>query len=161
MIPTISVDARQAYARFSESGIPENVRKSLRQMLPQLVRRVGAALDRRLDSELKSRTNLAVRRELVEDPKRVAGRIRLEWTGVSTKAMVPQWLEEGTSPHEIAAVRARALYFFWDRIGAYAMFKKVMHPGTRPYRLAENTLVEMEPDIVATLTEAVREAVAR
>lgn len=38
----------------------------------------------------------------------------------------------GTRPHEIRAVAARALRFFWPRAGGYVFFKSVQHPGYQP-----------------------------
>jgi hypothetical protein len=41
---------------------------------------------------------------------------------------------EGTEPHEIAATRAGALRFFWDRVGPPQprFYRRVWHPGTQP-----------------------------
>lgn len=44
------------------------------------------------------------------------------------------YVHEGTKPHEIRAKYAPMLVFFWPKVGRVVHFKKVNHPGTRPYR---------------------------
>ena len=41
--------------------------------------------------------------------------------------------ETGTRPHEIRARRVPDLVFWWEKVGALFVGKKVNHPGTRPY----------------------------
>lgn len=42
-------------------------------------------------------------------------------------------LEYGTMPHKIEAKNAPMLAFFWEKLGINVRFRKVQHPGTRPY----------------------------
>lgn len=154
MTPQITIDAREALARFSRAGIPEGVRNQLRQTLPDVTRKLGALVDSKLSSQLKSRTNLQVKKELVENPQKIVGRVRVIWTGDSSKAMVPFWLDQGTRPHEIKAVNAKALYFYWEKIGAYFIGKKVMHPGFKGLDFMNQSLLEMEPEIVDVIRDA-------
>src|SRR5258708_7144073 len=158
MTPEITIDAKQAYARFSKAGIPESVRNSLRRLIPDLTKKLGDVVERKLNTELKSRRRLVVRKEMIENPQRLVGRVTIVAT--SPPGMLPTWLESGTSPHVIAARSARSLYFYWDKIGGFANFKQVMHPGTKAYRFAENALEEMQAEIVDALSQAVKEGAA-
>jgi len=44
------------------------------------------------------------------------------------------YVNEGTKPHEIKAKNAPFLVFFWPKVGRVVHFKRVWHPGTRPYK---------------------------
>lgn len=154
---TVKVDAGQrVFARFSRAGIPESVRRNLRAMVPDLTKRLGAAVDANLDAGLKSRTGLQVKKEMVENPTALYGRV----TTVAINgrpAMLPVWLEEGTAPHVIAAKNASALFFFWDKVGANVMFKSVNHPGFSGIRFMGNAFDAMQDDI----KQGIQDAVAR
>lgn len=154
MIPEFRVDARQAYAKFSRSGIPEGVRNILRRRLPDLIRDFGARVEQKLDTQLKSRRRLRVRKEMVENPREIVGRVSVVWTGGPEGKMVPQVLESGAKPHVIAARDAQALRFFWPKTGRTMFFKQVMHPGFPGIFYMESTMQEMEPDIVQALRQA-------
>lgn len=65
-------------------------------------------------------------------------------------------VEEGTAPHEIRAVNAKALRFMVG--GNPILRKKVNHPGTFPRPFMGSTLEEMAPWIVLELEDAVRKA---
>jgi hypothetical protein len=54
-----------------------------------------------------------------------------------------RWLREGTRPHTIVPLRARALHF-WDRDGLEVFAKSVNHPGTRPNPWEEEARVACE-----------------
>jgi len=43
------------------------------------------------------------------------------------------FVEKGTRPHPIYARNAPFLVFFWPKVGRVVRFKKVNHPGGRPY----------------------------
>ena len=43
-----------------------------------------------------------------------------------------KWIIGGTKPHIIRAKRAKALHFYWARVGRWVSFKRVRHPGTKP-----------------------------
>ena len=47
------------------------------------------------------------------------------------------YLLDGTRPHEIRAVRANALRFYWPKVGKVVFFKRVWHPGTKPSKFVE------------------------
>jgi hypothetical protein len=47
------------------------------------------------------------------------------------------YVEEGTRPHEIRAKNAPFLVFFWPKVGRVVHFKRVQHPGTRPYKFLQ------------------------
>jgi len=49
----------------------------------------------------------------------------------------------GTRPHPIVARRAKALHFYWDRLGREVFFKSVQHPGTKPYNFPRIALIRV------------------
>lgn len=156
MIPTVTVDARAVTARFSPAGIPESVRKNLRAVLPDLTKRLGARVEAKLDTELKSRTNLKVEKLMREDPTKVVGQVRTVWTGDSAKSFIPQILETGAKAHPIFPVNASALSFFWARIGQHMILKSVFHPGFPGINYMQRSFQEMETEIFDSMTRAVR-----
>ena len=50
---------------------------------------------------------------------------------VGTDAKYALYVHEGTKPHTIKVRRAKALVFWWPRIGRIVHFESVKHPGTR------------------------------
>jgi len=156
---TVKVDASQAMLKFGPAGIPESVRRNLRAIIPDLTKRLGAKVEAGLNSELKSRNRLQVKKEMVENPSTLYGRVTLVTT--SEPKLLPQWLEEGTRPHEIRARNASALFFFWEKMGANVAFQRVQHPGTRAYRFVGNAFDAMEAEIKDALTHAVKTTAMR
>lgn len=153
VIPTIDVNFEKVFARFSPAGIPESVRSNLRSVLPDLTKEIGGAVDEKLSSQLKSRTSLETKKELVENPTTIYGSVRV----ISSKnPLLPQWLETGTRPHDIAARNGKVLAFFWPRIGGMAFFPKVHHPGFKGIQYMATTFSEYEDKIAATITKAVQ-----
>src|SRR5258706_3157009 len=112
---TVKVDDQKAMARFGPSGIPESVRKNLRAIIPDLTKRLGAQVNANLSSGLKTRRRLQVKSTMVENPSALYGRVTT--ISSSEPLMLPLWLESGTKAHAIEAKNAKALYFFWDRVG--------------------------------------------
>ncbi len=160
----IKVDAQQAFARFSDAGIPEQVRNNLRRALPGLGKDIAQAVNAKLDARLKARTNITVDAKMIEKgggKNAIFIEVGARWTGAASKRMVPKWLEIGTRPHVIEARIAKTLAFYWPKIGGMFFGKRVNHPGTKPYRYMEDTLVEKEVSIVDVLSRAVREGVMR
>jgi|SRR5215831_1951416 len=157
MIPTITVDARQAYARFSQAGIPNQVRNNLRALLPQLGKRFGDSVESKLDSDLKSRTTLTVKKLMVENPSNIT--MRISMISPSAEGLLPTYLESGTRAH--GPVTANFLHFFID--GNEIFTKWVKGVGERQlgrsggYKFMERTLAEFESNIVGTLDRAVKE----
>lgn len=150
----IKVDARHALAQFGPNGIPDGVRKNLRAVIPDLTRRLGAKVEQKLDTELKSRRRLEVKKEMVENPRTIVGRVRTV-TNAEPK-LLPQWLETGTRAHYIVARNASALSFFWPRVNAHVMFKQVWHPGFAGINYMQRSFQEMEGEIFASIVEAGR-----
>ncbi len=157
MIPTVTVDARGAIAKFSPSGIPEYVRNNLRQIIPDLTKRLGARVEQRLDTELKSRKRLTVTKEMIENPTKIVGRVQTIAT--AEPKLLPQWLETGTKAHPIFAKNAVALSFFWPKLGRNVMFKSVWHPGFPGINYMQNSFRDMETEIFASMTAAVTRGV--
>lgn len=56
----------------------------------------------------------------------VGTRVRLS---VSANASYSRYVHDGTAPHVIRARRAKALHFYWPRVGSWVFFKSVNHPG--------------------------------
>lgn len=152
MIPQITVNAQQAYARFSPAGIPEQVRKNLRALLPGLGQRVGGQIESRLNTELKSRQSLTVSKLMIENPSALYLQITVK---SSKNPMLPTWLESGTRPHEILG--RPLLSFWWEKMGFQFIGPRVMHPGFAGIHYAENTLAAMESEIVDTLSNATKD----
>ncbi len=153
MIPTVTVDARGAIAKFSPAGIPEYVRNNLRQIIPDLTKRLGAKVEEKLDTELKSRRRLQVTKEMIENPTKVVGRVQTIAT--AEPKLLPLWLETGTKAHPIFAKNSGALAFFWPKMGRNVMFKSVWHPGFPGINYTQNAFREMEDEIFASMTRAV------
>lgn len=156
ILPEINVNMSSVMAKFSPAGIPETVRNNLRRVLPDLTKEIGRAVDDKLSSQLKSRTSLETKKELVENPTSIFGRVRVT---SSRNPLLPEWIEKGTRPHEIKAKNVNALHFMWPVMGGFVFFKSVHHPGTKAMQFMETTFGEFEPQIVSRLTEAVRQGV--
>lgn len=68
---------------------------------------------------------------------RGAGRMKIGSTGRGPTGIVEYPVKyagpvhDGTSARVIRARRAKALVFFWPKMGRVVAFKKVRHPGTR------------------------------
>jgi hypothetical protein len=156
MTPTITVDDKVVMVRFGTNGIPESVRTRLRTLLPAVTRQFGREVDARLASGLKSRNTLKTEIHIVEDTSNgVRGRVRVTYQGGDkTKVMLPRWLETGTRPHVIAAKNARALYFYWEKIGAYFIGPKVNHPGFAGIHYMEQATEAMRETIVNQIVQA-------
>ena len=56
----------------------------------------------------------------------------------------------GTAPHLIEPRSARALAFFWPKMGQSVMFARVHHPGTRPNDFRQEGLQEAFDSNVVT-----------
>lgn len=151
----IKVDTTRAVAKMNR--VPVAVRDRLRSVIPDLTKALGRAVDAKLDTELKSRTRLKVGQYMVEGPREIYGSVKLEWTGAAEQAMVPNIIESGARAHEIVAVNARALSFFWERVGQQVMFKRVMHPGFPGIHIMERTFGEQRDKIVADIQAAAKE----
>jgi hypothetical protein len=153
---SIKVDTRDAIAKFGPGGkLPAMVRANLRRVLPDLTKRLGAKVDDNLNSGLKTRRRLVVKKQMVENPTSIYGLV----TTVSTREpyLLPLWLEDGTRPHVIAAKNAAALYFFWDKLGKFVSFKQVNHPGFKGIHYTLNAFQSMETEIEQAIAKAARE----
>lgn len=158
MIPTIEVDAAQALARFSPSGIPDAVRRSLRSVIPNLARNLAALVNSKLDSGLQSRRRVGVTEEMIENPTALYGKVQAVWTGDKSKSFVPTILESGARPHTIAAVNAKSLAFLWPKVGpGMFFFKSVQHPGFPGIFYMRDSFAEQRD----TIRDAMREAVVQ
>ena len=64
-------------------------------------------------------------------------------SGVTSNAPYSIFVEQGTRPHVIRAVNARALSFYWPRVGRRVFFASVNHPGTRPNPFMQDAVNEV------------------
>ena len=152
---TIKVDGGRAIAKLGR--VPLEVRNQLRMVIPGLTREIGAAVNAKLDSQLKSRTHIAVRQEMHDTTAgAIYGLVKAEWTGAAAQKLVPLYLEVGTRAHEIVPRNASALSFFWEKTGMQMILKKVQHPGTQAIYYMRNTFAEMKDQIVSALTSAAK-----
>lgn len=60
--------------------------------------------------------------------------LRLKWS----KKHAP-FIEYGTRRHVIKPKRRSHLVFYWRKVGCVVFAKRVMHPGTRPYKFGWNS----------------------
>lgn len=161
MTPTVTIDAKQVLARFSPAGIPQGVRQELRAVLPDLTRRLGLNVEERLNTQLRSRRRLKVDKLLREDARGITGQVRTVWTGDKSKSFIPQILETGAKAHPIFPRNAKALSFFWERIGQRVVLASVWHPGFPGINYMTEAFREMEGEILGSITEAVRRGLRR
>jgi hypothetical protein len=147
------VGNEDVFSRFGPSGIPVTVRNFLRPAIVDLTKRVGAQVDANLNAGLKSRRRLRVRTEMVENARELIGRVSVVAT--ASPMMLPVWLESGTKAHAIEARNAKALYFFWDKVGANVAFRRVMHPGFAGIHYMQNAFEAMRSEIKSTIRRAV------
>lgn len=154
ILPQIDVNMSGAFAKFSPAGIPEAVRSNLRRTLPDLTKTIGASVEDKLNTQLKSRVSLEVKKELVENPTTIQGRITVK---SAKNPLLPEWLESGTMPHDIAAKNVLALRFNWPVMGGFVFFKKVHHPGFAGIHYMERTFSEYQDMIVDRITDAVEQ----
>lgn len=66
------------------------------------------------------------------------------------------YVEKGTRPHEIVARNAPALVFYWEKLGRWVSFRRVWHPGTRPYwflRTANQSAYELMGGLLRTTVD--------
>jgi hypothetical protein len=147
------VGNEDVFSRFGPSGIPVTVRNFLRPAIIDLTKRVGAQVNANLNSGLKSRRRLQVKSEMIENPSELIGRVSVVAT--APPMMLPQWLESGTAAHKIEAKNAKALFFFWNRVGRNVFFKSVNHPGFAGIHYLENAFESMKDEIKSTIRRAV------
>lgn len=157
MAVQVKINDEAVLRKYSPSGIPVEVRNNLRRTIPDLVRRLGASVESKLDSELKSRTHVVVDKFMHDSTKDgIYGEVTARWTGDSSKSFIPTILESGAKAHEIRAKNASALFFFWEKLGKNVMFKKVWHPGFPGIFFMERSFHEMQEEIIESISDAVR-----
>ena len=151
----IKVEADKALARFSPAGIPEQVRKNLRTVIPDITRQLMKRVDDNL-GKLKSRSRLQTQGKMIESATQLTGTVAVEWTGDDSGKIVPQVLESGAKPHVIDARNARALSFIWPVLGGRVFFRRVNHPGFPGIHYMQDAFDSMRAEIVSELTDAIQ-----
>jgi len=112
----------------------------------------GADFSRRLVDAAKEEAPVRsgrLRRNIKATPVRFTGPYRAEGGAEIDPAAVPyapivRW---GSRPHVIRARRARALHFYWEKVGHEVFFKSVNHPGTKPNTFMEKALSKVARNI--------------
>lgn len=150
----ITVDTRQALAKLQR--VYAATREALQEDIPILLQELADRVNDKLDSELKSRTHIEVDTVMKGSDRHIFGTVTARWTGDSDKSMVPQILESGARAHPIEAINAKALAFFWERLGSDVFFKRVWHPGFPGIYYMERSADEMKAQIKQTIQDAVR-----
>lgn len=95
---------------------------------------VVPAMDRlgaRIIDNARGKVNVrsgALRSSLRYRVRRVGSRVRLR---VSANTPYARFVHDGTRPHAIYPRRAKALRFYWPRVGRVVYRKRVWHPGYR------------------------------
>jgi hypothetical protein len=154
MQPTIDVDLSQALLRFSQAGIPEQVRTNLRNLLPPLARTFVSSVESKMDSELKSHNTITMQYTMTENIHEVTATIQM--LSPSASGLLPIYLELGTVPHPIYP-RGDYATFWFEKLGrfhTYTQLHPIDHPGTKAYAFMDRTLSEMMPEIQDTLQRA-------
>lgn len=57
---------------------------------------------------------------------------------------VLKYILRGTRPHTIVAVRARALHFYWEKVGREVYFRRVFHPGTKANPFIMRAIISLQ-----------------
>jgi hypothetical protein len=66
-----------------------------------------------------------------------------------------QWVIGGARAHIIRPVSARALHFFWPKVGYFVLLKEVHHPGNKPNEFPKEVLDSMKDDITKNLKDRI------
>lgn len=61
--------------------------------------------------------------------------------------------------YPISPVRAKALSFFWERVGQWVYFKRVKHPGSKADRFLQDALNANEANINKIFADGLRELI--
>jgi hypothetical protein len=140
--------------------LPDRLRSQLRGDLPDIVRDVRDAVAAKLapGALFKTTTHLlpALSSQMVENASEIYGRVYIDPS--KFPAVVAHTLESGSVAHEIAAVNAPALVFFWERLGRVVAFRRVWHPGFAGRSYMASTLAEQADMIKQRLNKSVLEA---
>jgi hypothetical protein len=149
--------------------------ESVKIQLPELVaevspiiRDVHSGLTRRIADRARTVTAPIrtghLRSQIREDQHFFSGLLTM-YGGVTSHADYSAPVHEGARPHPIVPVRARALAFFWERIGEHVVFARVNHPGNKPNRflvravrevLASDPRIQLRPGFAGHGDEPIR-----
>lgn len=137
--------------------LPEDLRARLRSEIPFLTKQLASRVREKLAPGALFKTSErilpAVNVEMVENPTEIYGRVYIDPGKFPN--VVAHTLESGSRAHEIAAVNATALVFFWARVGQVVAFKRVHHPGFGGRSYMESSLNEMKDELVGKISNAV------
>lgn len=146
-----------ALARYPK--LPESLRTKLRAEVPFLTKQLADRVREKLAPGRLFKTTdhilPAVRAEMVENRNEIYGRVYIDPTEFSN--VVAHTLESGSVPHDIEAVNAPMLVFFWEKMGRVVAFKKVHHPGFPGRSYMQSSLDEMKDELTGRLRDDVRE----
>lgn len=155
---SVTVDGK-AYRKFDK--LPEDIRSALRAEIPSLTKDLATRVRAKLipGALFKTTTRLlpAVGVKMVENTKEIYGTVYIDQGKFPN--VVAHTLESGSRPHDIVVKNAKALYFFWAKLGRHVAFLRVHHPGFEGRSYMQSSLDEMMPEIVRRERDAVLQPV--
>lgn len=137
--------------------LPEDLRARLRSEIPFLTKQLASRVREKLAPGALFKTTdhilPAVNVEMVENSREIYGRVYIDPKKFPN--VVAHTLESGSRPHEIAAVNAPMLVFFWAKVGQVVAFKRVHHPGFEGRSYMKSSADEMKDELVGRVSNAV------
>lgn len=107
------------------------VRNELERRKRETARIAARTIDRRLNENVPVKTRQLKRS--IEVNVRESGRgIKVIPQAGGPDIIQALTTEKGARPHKIVARRAKALTFYWPKVGRVVSFKSVNHPGNPP-----------------------------
>lgn len=156
MADKLSVEvAGSAFDKYPR--LPETARAKLRSTIPFLTKQLADRVRSKLAPGALFKTTdhilPAVKSEMVEDSKSIRGRVYIDSNLFPN--IVAHTLESGSRAHDIEAVNAPALVFFWEKLGMVVAFKKVHHPGFAGRSYMQSSLDELRDELIGEVRDAV------
>lgn len=149
---TIDGSAIQHYPRLTEE-----LRASLRTTIPVVTKELAARVREKLmpGALFKTTTRLlpAVTVKMIENANEIYGTVYIDPGKFPN--VVAHSLESGSRAHDIEAKNGKALFFFWEKLGQNAAFKKVHHPGFAGRSYMQSSLDDMKDELVEMTKDGV------
>lgn len=158
MSSAFPVTVDDSRARIKIQGIPEKVRQNLRRIIPPLTWKLKGLVEQKLQpgALFNRRPKWNIRATMNETPMELVGKVFVDPASEGYVYAAIHEFGGQTKAHVISAVNARALYFYWAKVGAFVSFRTVNHPGSKiPERsYMRSSFHEMEMQIIEKLQEA-------
>jgi len=127
-ISTQGFEATAGRFARAQSFLPHSFQQRLGELMRSIRDVVRAEAPPNLSRYVTHRTEM-----LSHSPARALGKIDLEQPpNPPYPAEIWDYIIKGTKPHPIVPRRARALAFYWEKVGADVVLPHVNHPGTDP-----------------------------